>query len=63
MDGTIRRALLNRPWFFNLEQSVCVCVCETGSVKREEVGGGTKPAIKEAMGGHQDLFGKSSMLV
>lgn len=35
VDGTIRRALLNKPWFFNLEQNMCV----TGSVKREEVRG------------------------
>lgn len=27
VDETIRRVLLNKPWHFNLEQSVCVCVC------------------------------------
>lgn len=59
VDGAIRGALLNKLWFFNLAQSMCV----TGSVKTEEVRGNIKPVIKEATGGHQDWFGKSSMLV
>lgn len=58
VDGTIRRVLLNKPWFFHFQRA-CVCVCVTGSVKR----GNTKPGIKEATDGHRDLFGKSSMLV
>lgn len=35
VDGAIRRALLNKLWFFNLAQSMCV----TGSVRSEEVRG------------------------
>lgn len=26
VDETIRRVLLNKSWYFNLEQSTCVCV-------------------------------------
>lgn len=28
VDGTIRRVLLNKPWYFNLERSVSV-LCES----------------------------------
>lgn len=55
VEGTIRRALLNKPCFCNLERA-CVWL----AVWR---GGTTKPAIEEAADGHQDWFGKSRMLV
>ncbi len=29
VDETIRRVLLNKPWYFNLEQSVCVLFAES----------------------------------
>ena len=74
VDETIRRVLLNKPWYFNLEQSACVCcVCrvlcelqrevmleEEEKQRGESVGGAQN---KGGQGGRRDLFGKSCMVV
>lgn len=75
VDETIRRVLLNKPWYFNLEQSVC-CVWKSivwdavqghaSSVCEKEKQWGEndeEPQNKAGRGGCQGLFGKSCMAV
>lgn len=69
VDETIRRVLLNKPWYFNLEQSVCVCcvleslVAMPAKRKNSEGKSGGGAQSKGGWGGRRDLFGKSCMVV
>lgn len=75
VDETIRRVLLNKPWYFNLEQSMCCiwrvlcelqCEARGSDACEEEKQRGENDAgaqNKGGRGGRRDLFGKSCMVV